>query len=138
MGNIGQLLVQILIALFAFFVAAPCFLNAVSLFGVQKKFNQTMVDEGIIAAEEIEKIHPKKQVSSIVIAVLLMGILLWLCLRLKGMALIIAILPLLLGFWKFRGVVKFNSLTARKFYSTYQGHLDEKKFDKYIKKNFKK
>ena len=82
MGNIGQLLVQILIALFAFFVAAPCFLNAVSLFGVQKKFNQTMVDEGIIAAEEIEKIHPKKQVSSIVIAVVLLGILLWLCLRL--------------------------------------------------------
>ena len=45
-------------------------------------------------------------------------------------------LPLLLGFWKFRGVVSFNSLTARKFYSTYQGHLDEKKFDKYIKKHF--
>ena len=137
MGDIGQLLYQIVIALFAFFVAAPCFLNAISLFGVQKKFNQTMVDEGVIAAEEIDKIHPKKQTTSIVIAVVMLGILLWLCLRLKGAAVMIAILPLLLGFWKFRRVVSFNSLTARKFYSTYQGHLDEKKFDKYTKKHFK-
>ena len=48
-----------------------------------------------------------------------------------------AILPLILGFWKYRKVLEFNSLTARKFYSTYHEHLlDEKKFDKYIKKHF--
>ena len=136
MGDIGLLLSQILIALFAFFVVAPCLFNAISLFGVQKKFNQTMVDEGIITAEEIQKIHPKKQVASVIIAVLTLGLLLWFCLHLQGGAIVIAILPLLLGLWKFRKVVSFNSLTARKFYSTYQGRLDEKKFDKYIKKHF--
>ena len=54
MGDFGLLLYYTLGALFAFFVAAPFLLNAVSLFGVQKKFNQTMVDQGIISAEEIE------------------------------------------------------------------------------------
>lgn len=137
MGDIGQLLCQILIALFAFFVAAPCILNAVSLFGVQKKFNQTMVAEGVITEEEINKIHPKKQIAAIIIAIVMLGILLLLGLWLKGAAVMITILPLLLGFWKFRRVVAFNSLTARKFYSTYQGQLDEKKFDKYTKKQFK-
>lgn len=135
MGKFGLLLFYTLAALFAFFVAAPCLLNAVSLFGVQKKFNQTMVDEGVIAPEEIQKIHPKKQIASVVIAVLILAILAWFCFRLQA-ASVMAILPLLLGFWKYRKVLQFNSLTARKFYSTYQGHLDEKKFDKYIKKHF--
>lgn len=135
MGKFGLLFFYTLAALFAFFVAAPCLLNAVSLFGVQKKFNQTMVDEGVIASEEIQKIHPKKQIASVVIAVLILAILAWFCFRLQA-ASVMAILPLLLGFWKYRKVLQFNSLTARKFYSTYQGHLDEKKFDKYIKKHF--
>lgn len=135
MGKFGLLLFYTLAALFAFFVAAPCLLNAVSLFGVQKKFNQTMVDEGVIASEEIQKIHPKKQIASVVIAVLILAILAWFCFRLQA-ASVMAILPLLLGFWKYRKVLQFSSLTARKFYSTYQGHLDEKKFDKYIKKHF--
>lgn len=135
MGKFGLLLFYTLAALFAFFVAAPCLLNAVSLFGVQKKFNQTMVDEGVIAPEEIQKIHPKKQIASVVIAVLILAILAWFCFRLQA-ASVMAILPLLLGFWKYRKVLQFSSLTARKFYSTYQGHLDEKKFDKYIKKHF--
>ncbi len=136
MGNLGQLFYHVLVALFAFFVAAPCLLNAVSLFCVQKKFNQTMVDAGIISSTEIEKIHPKKQIASVIIALLILGALLWICFRLQAGALVIAILPLLLGFWKYRKVLQFNRLTARKFYSTYHEHLDEKKFDKYIKKHF--
>ena len=35
---------QAIIALFAFFVVAPCVLNAVSLFTVQKRFAKTMID----------------------------------------------------------------------------------------------
>ena len=137
MGDFGLLLYYTLGALFAFFVAAPCLLNAVSLFGVQKKFNQTMVDQGIISAEEIEKIQPKKQTASVIISVLMLGILAWFCFRLKLGSLVIVVLPLLMGFWKYRRVLEFNSLTARKFYSTYHEHLlDEKKFDKYIKKHF--
>ena len=136
MGKFALLFFYTLAALFSFFVAAPCLLNAVSLFGVQKKFNQTMVDQGVIAAEEIQKIHPKKQIASVVIAALVLGILVWFCLRLQA-ASVMAILPLILGFFKYRKVLEFNALTARKFYSTYSEHLlDEKKFDKYIKKHF--
>ena len=36
-----------IIALFAFFVAAPMLLNAISLFTVQKRFAKVMVDEGL-------------------------------------------------------------------------------------------
>lgn len=136
MGDWGLLLYQLVIALFSFFVVAPCVLNAISLFGVQKKFNQTMVDKGIISADEIQKIHPKKQVASVIVAISVLGILFLFCWRLQVGAIIVAAIPLLLGFWKFRRVVEFNSLTARKFYSTYQKQLDEKKFDKYIKQNF--
>ena len=136
MGKFALLLYFALAALFSFFVAAPCLLNTVSLFGVQKKFNRTMVDEGVIAPEEIQKIHPKKQIASVIISVLILGALVWFCLRLQAAA-VMAILPLLLGFWKYRKVLEFNALTARKFYSTYHEHLlDEKKFDKYIKKHF--
>ncbi len=135
MGKFALLLLYTVAALFSFFVAAPCLLNTVSLFGVQKKFNQTMVDQGIISAEEIQKIHPQKQTASVIISVLILAILVWFCFRLRA-ASVMAILPLILGFWKYRKVLQFNSLTARKFYTTYQKQLDEKKFDKYIKKNF--
>ena len=135
MGKFALLLLYTVAALFSFFVAAPCLLNTVSLFGVQKKFNQTMVDQGIISAEEIQKIHPKKQTASVIISVLILAILGWFCFRLQAAA-VMAVLPLILGFWKYRKVLQFNSLTARKFYTTYQKQLDEKKFDKYIKKNF--
>ena len=38
---------DVVIALFAFFVVAPCILNAVSLFGVQKRFADMMIKEGV-------------------------------------------------------------------------------------------
>jgi hypothetical protein len=137
MGDWILLLCNLLAALFAFFVAAPCIFNAISLFGVQKKFNQIMVDEGIIAPEEIQNIHPKKQTAGVIIAVVMLVILLFACFRLQPWGFVVTLFPLLLGFWKFRRIVQFNSLTARKFYSTYRDRLlDEKKFDKYIKKNF--
>ena len=136
MGKFALLFFYTLAALFSFFMAAPCLLNTVSLFGVQKKFNQTMIDQGVISAEEIQKIHPKKQTASVIISALILGLLVWFCFRLQA-ASVMAILPLILGFWKYRKVLELNSLTARKFYSTYHEHLlDEKKFDKYIKKHF--
>ena len=58
MGDMGLLLYYAAVALFAFFVAAPCVLNAVSLFGVQKRFAKAMVEEGIISQAAINKLHP--------------------------------------------------------------------------------
>ena len=48
MGDLAILLVGIVDALFAFFVVAPILLNTASLFGVQKRFAQAMVEEGVI------------------------------------------------------------------------------------------
>ena len=54
---------QAIIALFAFFVVAPCVLNAVSLFTVQKRFARTMIDLGVVQADVVRKLHPKKSSS---------------------------------------------------------------------------
>ena len=47
-----------IIALFAFFVAAPMLLNAISLFTVQKRFAKVMVDEGVVKEETVRRLHP--------------------------------------------------------------------------------
>ena len=54
---------QAIIALFAFFVVAPCVLNAVSLFTVQKRFAKTMIDLGVVQADVVHKLHPKKEIA---------------------------------------------------------------------------
>ena len=52
MGNMegfGVFLWNAVITLFCFFALAPIVLSAISTFGVQKRFAQTMVDEGVIS-----------------------------------------------------------------------------------------
>ena len=63
MGDISTLVIGIIDTLFGFFVVAPCILNAVSLFGVQKQFAKAMIDEGVVKAEDVQRIHPKKQIA---------------------------------------------------------------------------
>lgn len=62
-----------IIALFAFFVAAPMLLNAISLFTVQKRFAKVMVDEGVVKEETVRRLHPKKQVAGVLISLLVLG-----------------------------------------------------------------
>ena len=72
MGNMGELsvlLIGVVDALFAFFVVAPIMLNTASLFGVQKRFAQAMVEEGVIDAETVKLLHPKKQIAGVLISV---------------------------------------------------------------------
>ena len=45
MGDISTLVIGIIDTLFGFFVVAPCILNAVSLFGVQKQFAKAMIED---------------------------------------------------------------------------------------------
>ena len=80
MGEMGLLLYYAIIALFAFFVAAPCVLNAVSLFGVQKRFAKAMIEEGIVPEAAVKKLHPKKQIA---------GVLISLCAGLLGVVLVL-------------------------------------------------
>lgn len=136
MGDLGLLFFYVIVALFAFFVVAPCVLNAISLFGVQKRFAETMVEEGIISQAAVNKLHPKKQLASVLISALVLGILFWFCFRMQSYGLTIGIMPLFLGFWKYRKILEFNSLTVKRFRNSYQNELDVKKFNKYVSKHF--
>ncbi len=136
MGDIGLLLYYAIVALFAFFVTAPCVLNAVSLFGVQKRFAKAMIEEGIISEEAVKKLHPKKQIAGVVISALVLGSLLWFCYRLQPWGFAVGIVPLMVGLWKYRKVLEYNSLTVKRFRNSYQNDLDAKKFNKYVEKNF--
>ena len=102
---------QAIIALFAFFVVAPCVLNAVSLFTVQKRFAKTMIDLGVVQADVVHKLHPKKEIAGVIIS-------------------------LVVGFLKYRQIVQFNSLTVKRFQNTYQGQMDVKKYNDYVNKTF--
>jgi hypothetical protein len=136
MGDMGLLLYYVIIALFAFFVAAPCVLNAISLFGVQKRFAKAMVDEGIISQAAVDKLHPKKQLAGVLISTLVLGALLWFCYRLQPWGFAVGIVPLMVGFWKYRKVLEYNSLTVKRFRNSYQNELDAKKFNRYVEKTF--
>ena len=136
MGDFGLLLYYVIVALFAFFVTAPVVLNAVSLFGVQKRFAKVMVEEGIISQAAIDKLHPKKQIAGVIISVLVLGSLLWFCYRLQPWGFAVGILPLFMGFWKYRKITEYNSLTVKRFRNSYQNELDVKKFNRYVEKNF--
>ena len=70
-AGFAVLLLDAAIALFSFFVVAPCVLNAVSLFGVQKQFARTMIDEGVISEEAVQRLHPKKQIAGVIVSVVL-------------------------------------------------------------------
>lgn len=136
MGNIGLLLFHAFIALFAFFVVAPYILNTISLFGVQKRFAQTMIDEGIISAEDVKRLQIPKQIASTIISAALLAALLLFCSSLQMAGLIVATIPLMLGLFKYRKIAKHPTLAARRFQSTYQGRFDIKKYNKYVDKHF--
>ena len=55
-------------ALFGFFVVAPMILNAVSMFTVQKKFAEKMIEEGVITEADYQKIHPAKRNAGVLTA----------------------------------------------------------------------
>ena len=80
MGNMegfGIFLWNAVITLFSFLAVAPIVLSAVSQFGVQKRFAQAMIDEGIISADEVKLIQPKKQIAGVVISVIVMAALIY-------------------------------------------------------------
>lgn len=82
MGNMegfGVFLWNAVITLFSFLAVAPIVLSAVSQFGVQKRFAQAMIDEGIISAEEVKLLQPKKQIAGVVISVIVVAALAYTC-----------------------------------------------------------
>ena len=124
------------IALFSFFVVAPCVLNAVSLFGVQKQFAQTMIAEGVVTEEIVHKLHPKKQIAGVLISVVLLAALAGTCYKNAPAGYFCGGIPLIAGFLKYRNIVQFNSLTVQRFRNTYKNDMDSNKYNKYVDTHF--
>ena len=141
-----------IIALFAFFVAAPMLLNAISLFTVQKRFAKVMVDEGVvkeeteslemfeemiaaIQEETVRRLHPKKQVAGVLISLLVLAGLGWTCTRVD-MGYICGCIALVAGVLKYRNIIQFNSLTVQRFRNTYKDEMDLNKYNKYVDSHF--
>lgn len=118
MSDFAVLMVSMVEALFAFFVVAPCILNAVSLFGVQKRFANVMVDEGIVTRDIVKLLHPKKQIAGVLISVVVLGVLVATCIKTAPMGYLCGGVALVAGFLKYRRITQYNSLTVKRFRNT--------------------
>lgn len=136
MGDLAILLVGIVDALFAFFVVAPILLNTASLFGVQKRFAQAMVEEGIIDADTVKQMQSKKQIAGVLISLVLFAVLLWTCWKTAPMGYLCGGVALVAGFLKYRKIVQYNSLTVKRFRNTYKDQMNVTKFNKFVDTHF--
>ena len=136
MEGFGVFIVDAIITLFAFFAGAPITLSAISTFGVQKQFAKVMIEEGVIAEEEVKRILPKKQSAGLVIAIIVLaalGIAAW---RAAPYGPICAVIGFVLGLVKYRKVLQFNSLTVQHFKNTFKDSFDAAKLNRYVDKMF--
>lgn len=136
MGDLAILLVGIVDALFAFFVVAPILLNTASLFGVQKRFAQAMVEEGVIDADTVKQMQSKKQIAGVLISLVLFAVLLWTCWKSAPMGYLCGGVALVAGFLKYRKIVQYNSLTVKRFRNTYKDQMSVTKFNKFVDTHF--
>ena len=135
MGDFTIFFIYAAIAAFSFFVAAPILLNAVSTFGVQKKFARDMIELGIIKEKTVNEIERQKQLAGVIVSVIVLATLIVVSLNIK-MGYISMIVGLVVGLIRYRHVVQFNSLTVKRFQNNYQGKYDQEKLNAYIKKAF--
>ena len=136
MTNTVKLILDVVLALFAFFAAAPILLNTVAQFGVHKRFAQAMVDEGIITPETVKQLLPKKQLAGVIISAVVLVVLGITCYKTAPFGYLCAGVPFLVGLWKYRSVVQFNSYTVQRFQATFKGSYNAAKLNKYVDKMF--
>ena len=136
MGDFGILLYYLVVTLFSFFVVGPCILNAISLFGVQKRFAKAMVEEGVISQEAVDRLHPKKQIAGVIISAVVTAALIYLAYRTAPIGYLCAAIAQIASIMKYYKIVQYNSLTVKRFRNSYQGELDAKKFNRFVEKNF--
>lgn len=135
MEGFGLFIINAALTAFGFFVAAPILLNAVSTFGVQKKFAEAMVAEGVIDEPTVKQMQPKKQIAGVIIAAVVLvasSLVAWR----MDFGLICLGFGFLLGLLKFRTILQFNSLTVKRFQNTYRDSYDAAKLNKYVNKMF--
>ena len=136
MGDFGILLYYLVVTLFSFFVVGPCILNAISLFGVQKRFAKAMVEEGVISQDAVDRLHPKKQIAGVIISAAVTAALIYLAYRTAPIGYLCAAIAQIASIMKYYKIVQYNSLTVKRFRNSYQGELVAKKFNRFVEKNF--
>ncbi|MBE6989906.1 MAG: hypothetical protein E7426_04065 [Ruminococcaceae bacterium] len=135
MKDLTLLLLNAGLTAFGFFVAAPILLNAISTFGVQKRFAQAMIQEGIIEPHHVRELQPKKQLAGVIIAAIVLGAAYFTASRIN-FGLICLTFGFLVGLVRYRKVLQFNSLTVKRFQSTYRDLYDAGKMNRYVDKMF--
>lgn len=118
-----------------FFVVAPVLLSAISTFTVQRRFAKAMVQEGVIEEKHVREVQPKKQIAGVVIAVLVVAAAI-LAARRVNYGFICLSVGFLVGLLKYRTILQFNSLTVKRFQSTYGDNYNAEKLNRYIDKMF--
>lgn len=136
--NIALLLVYGVLALIGFFVMAPFLLNTIALFTVQKKFNATMVSEGITTQQAINGMEKTKQLGSIISTAIVAAVFVFLMSRQGGVGFLCGLIPFAMGLFKYRAILSITNITARNFFNTYKNFVDVEKFHTYMKKTFGK
>ena len=136
MNNTVKLFMDAFLALFAFFAVAPILLNAVAQFGVHKRFANAMIEEGVITAEAVKEMLPKKQIAGVIVSAVVLGVLGVTCYKTAPFGYLCAGVPFVVGLWKYRNVVQFNSLTVQRFQATFKDKYDAAKLNKYVEKMF--
>ena len=136
MTNTVKLFMDAFLALFAFFAVAPILLNAVAQFGVHKRFANAMIEEGVISAEAVKEMLPKKQIAGVIVSAVVLGVLGVTCYKTAPFGYLCAGVPFVVGLWKYRNVVQFNSLTVQRFQATFKDKYDAAKLNKYVDKMF--
>ena len=135
-GNIGQLLGDALLVVFTFFGVVPVLLNAISQFGVLQRFADEMVREGVIEEEKVKALMPKKKIAGVVLSALMLFVLFTACIKTAPFGWVCAGVPFVLGLFKYRRIVEFNSFTVKRFQSNFKGEYNVKKLNKYIETHF--
>lgn len=136
MNDFGSLIIYVLITGLAFFVAVPCVLNAISVFGVQKRFSRQMIQLGVLKEADFKALHPKKAAAGVVLSALLLGALVGFSLDNAPFGIYCLLFGLAAGTAKYYKILQLNSLTVKRFRNTYKNVMDTKKFNAYVEKNF--
>ena len=136
MGDISIFIVQAALALFTFFVAAPCVLNAISTFTVQARFADTMIAEGVITEADKLMLQPKKQIAGVLISVVMLAALSGIAVKTAPYGYLSCGIAAVAGALKYRQILEFNSLTVSRFKNTYKTVMNTKKYDQYVQRTF--
>ena len=95
-----------------------------------------MIDEGVVKAEDVQRIHPKKQIAGVIVSALVLAVLIYTCAKSAPWGYACGGVATVVGFLKYRSIVQYNSLTVKRFRNTYKEDMDVKKFNKFVETHF--